>query len=153
VRFKPGDLVLDIGCAPGGGTWSLLQRDVRVIGVDPAEMAPAIATHPRFVHMREAFERVDPSHIPTPRLVVFDVNLAPIKTMKPLVRLVRGLKGAGGVLLTLKLNDARMIEKIPWMLKQVHAMGFDEVRATQLAANRQEMCVFARMRPRLTSPR
>jgi 23S rRNA (cytidine2498-2'-O)-methyltransferase len=147
LSLKPGDSVLDIGCAPGGGPAVLLARGLQVIGVDPADMAPHILSSPGFAHMPTAFELLDPAKLPPKiRLVIFDVNLAPIKTMKPLVRLVSGMKGVDAVLLTLKLNDARMIEKIPWMLTQVGAMGFNDVRATQLAANRQEMCVFGRAR-------
>jgi 23S rRNA (cytidine2498-2'-O)-methyltransferase len=145
IAVGADSVVLDIGCAPGGGPHVLLGRGARVIGVDPAQMAPAILANPRFEHIARAFELVRPDELgAAPDLVIFDVNLAPIKTVKPLCRLLGGLPSVKAALLTMKLNDARMVEKIGWMLEQVRGAGFGVVRATQLAANRQEICILAR---------
>ena len=37
LEFTPADIVVELGCAPGGVVLALLQRGVSVIGVDPGE--------------------------------------------------------------------------------------------------------------------
>ena len=49
-----------------------------------------------------------------------------------------------GLFLTLKLNQWAFVDQIPEMILRVRAMGFPDVRATQLPSNRQEFFMFAR---------
>jgi 23S rRNA (cytidine2498-2'-O)-methyltransferase len=143
--MKEGEMVLDIGCSPGGGAWALLERGLWVVGVDPAKVAPQVGAHPRFMHRTEAFELLDPRSLPGEvAWIVFDVNLAPTLTLKHLARLGAGLPHLKGALVTLKLNQPGLWKKIPWMLDQIRAMGLTEIKATQMFANRREFFVYAR---------
>jgi len=52
----PGDLCLDLGASPGGWSWVLAKLGARVIAVDKAPLAPAIAAMPGVeVHKASAF--------------------------------------------------------------------------------------------------
>ena len=76
--------------------------------------------------------------------LLLDVNLAPqvalhqIKRIVPMVR--RHLRGA---FFTLKLNEEAFAAEIPAFLERIRGMALPEVRATQLPANRKEICVYA----------
>ena len=55
-RPGPGDLCLDLGASPGGWSWVLAKLGARVIAVDKAPLAPAIAAMPGVeVHKASAF--------------------------------------------------------------------------------------------------
>lgn len=66
-RPGPGDLCLDLGSSPGGWTWVLQQLGARVVSVDKAPMAQAIADLPgidfraqsAFALEPTSFEQVD----------------------------------------------------------------------------------------------
>lgn len=142
--LQPGDVALDLGCAPGGGTWALLERGLTVIGVDPAEVAPVVLGSRGFTHLRRPFETLTVEALPSRRIdwIVFDVNLSPMLTLKALRRLGVALEGLRGAFVTLKLNTDDHAARVPWMLGQLERMGLRNVRATQLPSNRRELCAF-----------
>lgn len=43
---RPGERCLDAGCSPGGWTWALARLGARVVAVDRAPLAPAVAALP-----------------------------------------------------------------------------------------------------------
>jgi 23S rRNA (cytidine2498-2'-O)-methyltransferase len=49
-----GETCVDLGAAPGGWTERLLARGARVVAVDPARMAPHLASNPRMQHAQES---------------------------------------------------------------------------------------------------
>ena len=143
--MQPGDWVVDIGAAPGGGTLALLERGLRVVALDPAEMDPGLAAFgDAFRHVALPFQAADLAALP-PRVdwVVYDVNLDPRQMLQPLLRWARALRPVRGMLVTLKLNKPTSHEKLPWMLRTFQEAGFPFVRATQLPSNRREVCVWA----------
>jgi 23S rRNA (cytidine2498-2'-O)-methyltransferase len=148
LPVKAGDTALEIGSAPGGASYALLQRGLQVIGVDPSEMAPAVLAHPAFTHVQVKLGDLRREQLPKKVEWLFlDVNLAPPVALHQLRRIVSTLKSTlKGGLLTLKLNNWKMAEQIPDFVKRLEGMGFSEVRATQLANNRQEICVAVKMK-------
>lgn len=50
--LKPGMVVVDLGAAPGGWTWQLLRRGLRVIAVDNGPLKGMVAEHPWVTHLR-----------------------------------------------------------------------------------------------------
>ena len=40
--MKPGQRCVELGCSPGGSSQALLERGLRVVGVDPAEVDPRV---------------------------------------------------------------------------------------------------------------
>ena len=50
---KKGEQWAEIGSAPGGASQALLKQGVKVIGIDPAEMDPAVLANPDFTALEE----------------------------------------------------------------------------------------------------
>jgi 23S rRNA (cytidine2498-2'-O)-methyltransferase len=144
LDVKEGDRCVEIGSAPGGATWAMLQRGARVYGVDPGEMAPSVMAHERFVHLHMPAAEVPKGALPkTYEWLLLDVNLAPMVALKYVERFVAlahgGLKGA---VLTLKLNDDGVFEALPRLIERIGKLGSRDVRVTQLPSHRSEVCAI-----------
>lgn len=51
--LKPKMTAVDLGAAPGGWTWQLVQRGLKVIAVDNGPLKGAAASHPDIKHLRQ----------------------------------------------------------------------------------------------------
>lgn len=146
--LRPGDVVAELGSAPGGASLALLQRGLTVHGVDPGAMDPRILDFVgpagnRFIHhhapMGQVAREALPLHL---HWIVTDVNLAPQVALESVRRLAaRPRPALCGVLCTLKLDTWKALRHLPTLLGRISAMGMVDVRATQLPSNRLE--VFA----------
>jgi 23S rRNA (cytidine2498-2'-O)-methyltransferase len=56
----PGDICVDLGSSPGGWSWALARLGARVISVDKAPLAPAIAALPGIEVREESAFALDP---------------------------------------------------------------------------------------------
>lgn len=154
LPMKRGQVAVEIGSAPGGASWALLQRGLTVIGVDPGAMAEQVLASKNFTHLQIPLGELRREQLP-PRVdwLLIDVNLAPQVALHGVRRIVATLRGTlRGVLFTLKLNEWKLAEAVPELLARVAGMGLCEVRATQLVSNRREICVTA-VTPRLAAAR
>jgi 23S rRNA (cytidine2498-2'-O)-methyltransferase len=139
-----GRTALELGSAPGGASWSLLQRGMRVIGVDTGIMDPRVASHPSFRHL--ALPAGDVSFRDLPRevdLLASDMNLHPGLVVRYAERFVQQMNPRW-MILTLKMNDSQVESMIPALLQQIRRFAPGEVSARQLHANRREITVVAR---------
>jgi 23S rRNA (cytidine2498-2'-O)-methyltransferase len=141
---QPGERSVDIGSAPGGASQCLLSRGLDVIGIDPAEMDPAVLADPHFRHIRKRSKEVPRSAFIGVDWLTCDVNLPPNYTLDT-VKAIVGHPGVKfkGMLLTLKLVEWSLAEEIPKYLDRIRSWGFRHVRSRQLHHNRQEICVAA----------
>lgn len=140
-----GTCCLDIGASPGGGSQVLLSRGAKVLGVDPAEMAPSVLEHPKFTHIRGRINQTKRSLYKDVRWVISDMNVAPNYTFDVLEELVsRRDTNIHGLLFTLKLFQWKLADELPKTTAWFRRWLFDEVRIKQLAFNRQEVMVAAR---------
>ena len=139
----PGDVAVEIGSSPGGASYSLLRRGVKVLGIDPAKMAPVVLDHPNFTHLQRPMSLVTRDDLPRDlHWVLLDVNLAPQVALITARRLAaRPRPALQGVLLTLKLDDWKAVRHVPRFIKSIESMGMVDVRATQLPSNRMELFV------------
>lgn len=147
LPLRSGDVALELGSAPGGTSWALLDRGLTVIGLDPGEMDPRVLARPGFSHLKMTLGDLRREDLPQ-RIdwVLLDVNLAPQIALHQTRRIISMLRPTlRGVILTLKLNDARWksADEVPALCKRVEGMGLVDVRATHLAANRREICLVA----------
>ena len=142
--LRSGDTAVEIGSAPGGASFALLNHGLSVVGIDPGEMAPQVLNHPRFRHFQQPVNSILREDLPESiQWVLLDMNVQPQISLFAVDRLVSRMKDSVlGVFLTLKLNQWKIADEIPSLLEHVRAMGMVQVKAAQLAYNRQEITVF-----------
>lgn len=142
LPIAPGDRCVEIGSSPGGSCWALLERGLEVVGIDPADMDLAVLAHPRFTHVRARAKDVKRSVFRDCRWLVMDANVAPGYTLDTLDGvLTHGGARPEGLVLTLKLTDPALTEKLPALAERLRGYGYRRVRIRQLAFNRREVCV------------
>ena len=148
-----GSRCVEIGSAPGGASQALLDRDLIVIGVDPAEMDPVVAAHPRFMHLRKRASEVRRKEFRKVRWLTADMNVAPNYTLDVVEEIVTHPEvSIRGLLLTLKLFEWKLAENVPEYLERIRNWGYNQVAARQLAHNRQEIAVAALQKPFYRKP-
>jgi 23S rRNA (cytidine2498-2'-O)-methyltransferase len=100
-----------------------------------------VLAHPGFTHLRARAKDVKRSVFRDCRWLVMDANVAPNYTLDTLDGL---LTQAGvrpqGLVLTLKLTDSKVAERLPMVAERIRRHGYRRVRMRQLAFNRQEIC-------------
>lgn len=141
------DVAAELGCSPGGSCQALLDRGVRVIGVDPAEAHPAVLANPNFRHIRKRGGDVRRGEFGAVKWLFADMNVAPRYTLDAVESIAVSRRvHLCGMLLTLKLLEWELADEVPGYLARIRSWGFPYVRARQLQHNRQEVCVVAMRR-------
>ncbi len=156
LEFTPADIVVELGCAPGGVVLALLRRGVSVIGVDPAKMADVVVSsaidnrdgaagrEPWFFHCRKPAALVskrDLGHGVT--WFMSDMNQSPDVVLRECARFCKMAPEIRGVLITLKLTDIMQIaDKARWF-ESLAGMGFTHMRLQQLAVHHKEFSLLA----------
>jgi 23S rRNA (cytidine2498-2'-O)-methyltransferase len=144
-----GTTALELGCAPGGGTYALLRRGVSVIGVDTGPMNEVVTSYAgpsgaRFTHLPVSVGALANHPLPDRiDMLLSDMNLAPPVILK-YVEAVQKRVRAKTLIITLKLNDREMESRLPEFIAHFARFAPGPVRATQLQANRREVCLFSR---------
>jgi 23S rRNA (cytidine2498-2'-O)-methyltransferase len=149
---KPGSLdgkvVLELGCAPGGASYSLLQRGAEVIGVDTGAMDERVLNFAgpkgaKFTHLStsaaELLKTTLPQHVD---ILVSDMNLEPSLVLKYVEALCYSLEPRL-LFLTFKLNTADVERQLPELTRRLQTFAPRPLRAKQLHANRRDVCVIA----------
>ena len=140
-----GRVALDLGCAPGGASLALLDRGMRVTGVDTGDMDEAVLRHDSggFRHLRVPLAHLDVMKLPASvDLMLCDINLAPPEVLPHLARLQQTLN-VPRMLLTLKMNTPVFEKRIDEFLTYIRGFAPAPVHVTQLPANRREVCIAA----------
>lgn len=156
LEFSARDIVVELGCAPGGVVLALLRRGVSVIGVDPANMADVVTAHavaargqgtpgrPWFYHCRK------PAALASKRDLgagvtwfMSDMNQSPTVVLKECARFCQMAPSISKVLITLKLTDLSQIaERAEWC-ETLAQMGFTTIRIQQLGVHNREFALLA----------
>jgi hypothetical protein len=80
--------------------------------------------------------------------VVTDVNLAPAVSLRYVERICKLTPPRLAVLMTLKMNDAKVEESLPALIAQSAALGqrfgLTQIRAVQLPSHRREVGIVLR---------
>jgi 23S rRNA (cytidine2498-2'-O)-methyltransferase len=138
-----GKSALELGSAPGGASWSLLQRGMKVIGVDTGAVAACVQNHPNYDHVGLPASQLPLDYLPERiDLLACDMNLAPDVVLKYLEPLYLRLKPCW-LVLTFKMNDARVEALMPYFIQQVRRFASGPVYAKQLHANRREVTLVS----------
>lgn len=148
LRIDAGDVVVEVGCAPGGVTRALLDRGAVVVGVDPNAMDERILRDRAFTHLRcSGQQAVDLPRVlgdvGAPKLLVVDINQRPNAAISGVERIIETTRFTlRQALFTLKLGDWKHFDELGHWRRRLERMLQMTTTATQLPANRQELCVF-----------
>ncbi len=142
--MQKGDTAVEIGSSPGGATYALLRRGLRVVGIDPREMDPRVLKIRNFTWIQKPVAKVKREELPEKiEWLLLDMNVAPNISIFAVDRLASRMKDSlVGVLLTVKLTSWSFADEIPHMMEHLRAMGMVDVRARQLAYNGQEFLFY-----------
>jgi len=146
LPIQKGDYWVELGCAPGGASQALLDAGMNVVGVDPAEVDPIVASSPGFEHLRARASDIAVDEVTDASWIAADINVAPQYTLDTVERLVTNqAMHVRGLLLTLKLLSLNLArpEVVAETIQRVRGWGFADVRTRQLAHNRREYCLAA----------
>lgn len=150
LALEVGSTALELGAAPGGAALALCRRGVSVVAVDPGVMDPAVLARvgpggARVAHVPKAAAELVKADVPAATsLLLCDANLAPPIALRYVAKALALAPRTVLAILTLKVNDDAALAGIGKALERVRALGFSDVRATRLPANRSEICVVAR---------
>ncbi|MGH8041581.1 MAG: 23S rRNA (cytidine(2498)-2'-O)-methyltransferase RlmM [Rudaea sp.] len=138
--LKPGMMAVDLGAAPGGWTYQLVRRSLRVTAIDNGPMDHALLDSGLVTHRREDGFRYRP---PKPvDWLVCDMVEQP-RRIADLVALWLEQGWCRYAIFNLKLPMKKRYEETRSCLARVRAAAAD-VRAKQLYHDREEITVFAR---------
>lgn len=139
--MQPGEVAVEIGSAPGGACGRLLEMGLRVIGIDPAEMDPRIAEHPRFRHVQARAGDLPRREFREARWMLVDSNVKPEQTLVTVGNIVTNRQtDFRGLLITLKLGNYHQSSRIERWRETIESWGAKEIQARQLARNKCEIC-------------
>jgi 23S rRNA (cytidine2498-2'-O)-methyltransferase len=137
--LRPGMSAVDLGAAPGGWTWQLVQRSLRVTAIDNGPMDAALMESGVVTHLREDGFRFQPRK-PVDWLVC-DMVEQPRRVAELIARWLRE-KWCQRAIFNLKLPMKKRYEETRLCLDVVGATAHT-VRARQLYHDREEITVFA----------
>ena len=144
IPLAEGDVCVELGSSPGGSVQCLLEKGLRVIGIDPAIMDERVLNHANFTHVRARAADLKRKEFAGVRWLFADANIAPDNTLEAVEHIVTNRRvSIEGMLLTLKLLDWEMAGQLDDYLQRIREWGYRHVRCRQLAFNRREVCVFA----------
>lgn len=142
ISIAKGETCAEIGSSPGGASELLLEMGAKVIGIDPAEMEPELLKNSDFIHLRRRGHEVKKRDFKDVSWLLADINMAPKYTLDTISDIVRHEStDVKGVVLTLKLSDWEFVQQIPGWMSRLKELGFQVVKARQLAFNRRECCL------------
>ena len=140
VQPEPGDQCVDLGAAPGGWTFLLLELRAKVIAVDPGRLRPDLARHRsvRAVH-RSAFEFEPDEPV---EWLLCDMAWRPLEVAALLARWGRR-RMARTLVANIKLPMKRMAEFVARVREIVESGGWSDVRTRHLYHDREEITLTA----------
>ena len=142
--LKPGMTAVDLGAAPGGWTWQLVQRGLKVIAVDNGPLKGAAAGHPSIKHLRQDGFRFRPQR-PVDWLVC-DMVEQPQRVATLMTEwFIGGLtqRAIFNLKLPMKKRVAALHESLNSMRTALNNKGIRyRLEAKQLYHDREEVTVF-----------
>jgi 23S rRNA (cytidine2498-2'-O)-methyltransferase len=139
----PGEACVDLGAAPGGWSWLLLQRRARVIAVDPARLDPELLRQRRLHHVQCSAFDWQPDE-PCDWLFC-DMAWRPLEVAQMLGRWARR-RQTRMLVANFKLPMKRKAEIVARIREVLEQSGYEHVRTRQLYHDREEITLTARLR-------
>lgn len=134
----PGDVCVDLGAAPGGWTWVLLERRARVIAVDPAFLARSLQRKRGLEHLRRDAFKYEPKE-PVDWLFS-DMAWRPLESAALLAKWAR--RGWARLMIAnIKLPMRKKAEMLVRVREILTDGGWTNLRVRQLYHDREEVTV------------
>jgi len=133
--------VLEIGSAPGGISYFLLDKGFNLTTIDPAEFDPFIVSHyPKlFHHIKKSFYDVKKAELPEKcDWLITDLNLSGDQSLSHLLRIINYYPSLKMIFLTVKTPDFSEFRKIDKWKKWLSKSSF-KVNIFHLPAHRKEV--------------
>jgi 23S rRNA (cytidine2498-2'-O)-methyltransferase len=137
-----GESCVDLGAAPGGWTWLILNRRARVIAVDPARLEPRLLEQKRLRHIQASAFDWQPEE-PVDWLFC-DMAWRPLEVAQMLGRWARR-RQTRMLVSNFKLPMKRKAEWVARLRELLAASGYQQIRTRQLYHDREEITVTARV--------
>jgi hypothetical protein len=137
----PGTVALELGSAPGGASWALLNRGARVVGVDVAAMAAVCLQNPNYTHVELSVRDLRKKDLPAAIDVLFcDLGLKPVEAVPQVRHLCQILPSITRLYYTLKLGQGQSTADLDRWCDALRRLGFT-LRTTHLPSNRMEILI------------
>jgi 23S rRNA (cytidine2498-2'-O)-methyltransferase len=139
---EAGEVCVDLGAAPGGWTWVLLERGARVYAVDPAKLSPSLRGRKHLTHLQADAFHFDPGE--TMDWLFGDMAWRPLEAASLLARWAR--RGWARLFIAnIKLPMKKKAEYLFRVRDILSDGGWSSLRARQLYHDRDEV-TFAGVR-------
>lgn len=138
---------LEIGCAPGGAAYHLLELGLKLVGVDPGEMAPEIMANERFHHVKKPVQDIEGRDLKHKfSLLAVDTNLPASVSVKESLRLAEySGKELKEVFLTVKLPTPKLVASLQRYQGTLERLGF-KAMLIQLPSHHREILLVGTRR-------
>ena len=144
---EPTTVAVELGSAPGGASWALLQRGVQLTGVDVAAMNDVCLSHPGYTHVALSVRDLRKKHLPVRIDALFcDLGLSPVEAIPQLRELCHLHPEISRLFYTLKWGEGIPMATLQKHLDALHTLGFT-LRCTHLPSNRAELTVVGTRKP------
>jgi 23S rRNA (cytidine2498-2'-O)-methyltransferase len=133
-----GDVCVDLGAAPGGWSWVLLEHGAKVYAVDPAKMSSMLQSNKNFTHLRSDAFLFDPGE-PVDWLFS-DMAWRPLESAALLAKWARR-RWARLVIANIKLPMKKKAEMLVRVREILTDGGWTNIRMRQLYHDREEVTI------------
>jgi len=140
VQPSAGESCVDLGAAPGGWSWVLLEKRARVIAVDPAMLRPDLYERRGLRHVKESAFTFEPEE--TVDWLFCDMAWRPLEAAALLAKWARR-HWARMLVANLKLPMKRKAEMAIRLREVLADGGWTRIRMRQLYHDRDEITVVA----------
>lgn len=142
ISPEPGERCVDLGAAPGGWSYVLLDKRARVVAVDPARLSPDLMNRRGLTYVKRSAFDFEPDE-PVDWLFC-DMAWRPLEVAAMLARWARR-RDTTLLVANFKLPMKKKAETVARIRQILESGGFRSVRARQLYHDRDEVTVTARV--------
>lgn len=136
--------VIELGSAPGGCSYYLLEKGATVIGVDPGKMDSLVYNHKNYKHIASPLEKCERSIFPSEfDFLLCDINLSPSIIYKEIKRIFEISPPQKGLIITLKMTDLKHLSTIYKFTNLFKEWGISDIQVKHLYSHKQELLLIA----------
>lgn len=138
LDLSPKDQVIEIGSAPGGITYYLLNKNMKVCSIDPAIMDEKFFSNSNFKHLKASIFDIEKKDLPKRcDWVISDLNLEGDLNINQTMRIISLYPELKGAFITIKTPRISELRKVPKWIQEA-SKGF-KVSVVNLPAHRNEV--------------